>query len=69
MSNEIFSFIITSFRKDLKHLHNFLLPNIEQIMLNWFMHPVARVSINKYRNLRKVKVKLSRNRPWRPIGL
>jgi hypothetical protein len=20
--------------------------------LNWFMHPVARVSINKYRNLR-----------------
>jgi hypothetical protein len=22
------------------------------IILNWFMHPVARVSINKYRNLR-----------------
>jgi hypothetical protein len=24
----------------------------EQANLNWFMHPVARVSINKYRNLR-----------------
>jgi hypothetical protein len=30
--------------------------------LNWFMHPVARVSINKYRNLRTQQIRLP------PIG-
>jgi hypothetical protein len=34
--------------------------SINTIHLNWFMHPVARVSINKYRNLR--------TQQWPPIG-
>jgi hypothetical protein len=36
-------------------VNKFLVPsrqNIIKTCLNWFMHPVARVSINKYRNLR-----------------
>jgi hypothetical protein len=34
--------------------------NKQGLLLTWFMHPVARVSINKYRNLNR-----GRNMSWK----